>query len=645
MKSPVRLLALALTVALVTSCTMPPTRPPTSTARAEALYQAGDYAAAAKMYQQLADSAPREAKASLLLRAGEAWAQAQRPDAALQALNAIPAGVLSGRNRARRALLSAQLDLAVHRPRAALEALDALPAQLPGDAHATALKVRGQTLFALANPVAAIDALMQRAKLLDNPDAVAANRELIWHGLTQAHQSLTNLTLPADTNPAIAGWLALGEIGRTAWQAPYRFSERVTQWQQRYPQHPANGRFIQQLLQAHAKRVAYPSQIALLVPLEGRLSAVGAAVRDGLLAARYTHGAHQSGNAKPPVIRLYDTRGGVVAAYQRAVAAGAKVVVGPLSQAALTALVDADAITVPTLALTDLPVNPAHRANADSAGNGFIDFFATGPARPAPPAHPMLYQFGFSPTDEARQAAERVVRDGRMRGVVLAPATPYGQRMVDAFRERLDALGGTLLEAQQYQPDQSNVATPIKQILNLDLSHMRARALESVLHRNVVFQPRRREDVQFIFLVADNGEARLIRPQIRFHHGLGLPVYATSAVYEPDTNPEFDLNGVMFTDMPWVLSDDEAIATVRKQLRRLWPDRYDAVGRYYALGYDAYRLVPLITHLDQPLSAPVRGVTGILTIDSQQRIHREYDWAMYKQGHVQALAQPAVTSR
>ncbi|HET7586618.1 MAG TPA: penicillin-binding protein activator [Gammaproteobacteria bacterium] len=635
--------ALAIAIALIAGCAGQNVQPqgPASAARAEALYQSGDYAAAAKMYQRLADAAPREAKAPLLLRAGEAWAQAKRPDAALQALNAVPAGALTGQNHVRHVLLSAGLDLATHRPQAALDALNALPAQLPDATKATALKVRGQTLFALGNPVAAIEALTERAGLLQAPDAVAANRELIWHGLTQAHQSLTALILPPDVDPAVAGWLALGEIGRTAWQAPYRFAERVAQWQQQFAQHPANGRFVQQLLQAHARRIAYPSQIALLLPLDGRLSAVAAAVRDGLLAARYTHGARQSGNAAPPVIRLYDTAGDPVAAYQQAVADGAKVVVGPLSQDALTKLVQADAITVPTLALTDLPVNPAASPSAETFRNGFVNFFGIGPTRPAPPAHPMLYQFGFQPTDEARQAAERAVRDGRMRGVVLAPATPYGQHMIDAFRQRLEALGGSLLEARQYQlDDQSDVATPIKQILNLDRSRMRARALESVLRRNVTYQPRRREDVQFIFLVADNGQARLIRPQIRFHRGLGLPVYATSAVYEPDSNPEFDLNGVMFTDMPWVLSDEEAIATVRQQLRRLWPDRYDAVGRYYALGYDAYRLVPLITHLDQPLTSPVRGVTGILTIDSRQRIHREYDWAMYKGGHVQALAHP-----
>ncbi|HET7371563.1 MAG TPA: penicillin-binding protein activator [Gammaproteobacteria bacterium] len=645
MKTPGRFWLAALTAALVAGCGMQNVQPqgPASAARAQTFYASGDYAAAAKMYQRLASNAPRGAKATLLLHAGEAWARAQQPDAALEALNAIPPGALTGENHIHHVLLSAQLDLATHRPRAALDALNALPAQLPDSTKAKALKIRGQTQFALGNPVAAIETLTKRASQLQNPDALSANRQLIWHGLTQAHQSLTALTLPADVDPSVAGWLALGEIGRTAWQAPYRFDERVAQWRQRYPQHPVNGPFIQQLLQAHARRVAYPSQIALLVPLEGRLSAVGAAVRDGLLAARYTHGASQSGQNRPPVIRLYDTSSDPVAAYQQAVADGAKVVVGPLRQNVLTTLIDADAITVPTLALTDLPVNPA----AESVGSdrNFINFFATGPAKPAPPAHPLLYQFGFKPTDEAAQAAERVVRDGRMRGIVLAPATPYGQRMVNAFRERLETLGGTLLEAQQYQPDQSNVATPIKQALNLDLSHARARALESVINRNVTWQPRRRGDVQFIFLVADNGEARLIRPQIRFHHGLGLPVYATSAVYERDVNPEFDLNGVMFTDMPWVLSSDDAIAAVRKQLRRLWPNRYDAVGRYYALGYDAYRLVPLITHLDQPLSSPIRGVTGILTIDSRQRIHREYDWAMYKNGHVRTLAQPAVTRR
>ncbi|HET7306714.1 MAG TPA: penicillin-binding protein activator [Gammaproteobacteria bacterium] len=610
---------------------------PQSRSQADALFQSGQYAEAAKQYQQLAANAQPPARAQLLLRAGEAWGKAGQPEAALKALDAIPANALQGPNHTHRVLLSARLKLAAQRPQAALNTLSA--AQLPATERARVLGLRGRALFALDQPVAAVEALTTRAGLLHDPARLKANRELIWQGLTRAHQSLAANNLPANLTPTIAGWLALGEIGRTAWQTPYRFGARVFAWQQKYPQHPANGPFLQHLLQTHAQRTSYPDRVALLLPLDGPQAVRAAAIRDGLLAARYSRpGGATGGNAGATAIKVYDTHGkpaDAVAAYNQAIANGAKAVIGPLNSDALTALVNAGVISVPTLALTDLP-GQGGATQPTTQPNGFAPFFQDAAA--APNVNPKLYQFGFEATDEARQVAERAVRDGRFRAVALAPDTPRGKKLVSVFAQRLDALGGTLLDQAYFKPGETNVAVQIKQILNLNLSHMRAKTLRSAIDRDINFTPRRRQDVQFVFLIADNGEARLIRPQIRFHHGIGLPVYATSRIYEPGSNSEYDLNGVMFTDMPWLLSQDDAVGAVRKEIRQLWPERYAAVTRYYALGYDAWRLVPLVVHLNTPLAQPVRGVTGLLTIGPDHRIHREYDWAVWRHGQIRPLA-------
>ncbi|HET6726235.1 MAG TPA: penicillin-binding protein activator [Gammaproteobacteria bacterium] len=636
---PARRWIVIIALALLAGCSIQPVehRAPASTMQAAQLYQSGRYADAARMYQQLAANAPAPQRASLLLRAGEAWVKAGNQEAALEALNAIPAGALADADATHRLLLTARLDLATQRPQAALAVLRTLNAPPSSETHSTILQLRGQALFALNEPVAAVDALAKRASLLQDPTAQAANRQTIWRGLTQARQSLTAAGASRNPDPIVAGWLALGEIGRTAWQAPYRFQKRIAAWQRQYPDHPANGSFVQQLLQQHAQRTAYPDRIAVLLPLSGPQAGLAAAIRDGLLAAHWSRGTRQTADAAAPLIRLYDTHDspqGAVAAYQQAMADGAKAVIGPLRQDALEALASAGAIAVPTLALTNLPGQPAAGANLAPRS----DLFDHAAANAQPSAHPYLYQFGFDPVDEAREAAERAVQDGRARGVALAPDTPHGHRMIDAFRQHLEALGGDLLDTGWFKPGETNVAAQIKQVLNLNLSEARAQTLQSVLGRNVDFTPRRREDVQFIFLIADNGEARLIRPQIRFHHGIGLPIYATSEIYQPNSDGEFDLNGVMFMDLPWLLSDDNAIAAVRKQLEHLWPRRYDAAARWYALGYDAWRLVPLIVHLSDPLATPVRGVTGILTIGPEQRIHREYDWAKFQRGKIDALA-------
>ena len=60
-------------------------------------------------------------------------------------------------------------------------------------------------------------------------------------------------------------------------------------------------------------------------------------------------------------------------------------------------------------------------------------------------------------------------------------------------------------------------------------------------------------------------------------------------------------------------------------------------GHAFALGFDAYRLVPLLENQPRPLTGPVSGMTGILSTDAQGRIHRELVWAEIRGG----MARPA----
>lgn len=639
-----RLAAVVAAIVLVAGCasqSLTPSGPATRT-HAEALFQAGQYQAAATTYQRLARSMESSARAALLLKSGQAWAKANRPTKALNVLNAIPAGRLSGDKQTARLLLIARIDVAGQRPQSAVNALDVLTQAQPHLAREhklVALKLRGQALFAMDQPIAATRTLVTRGNQITAPEEQSANQRLIWHGLTQARQSLKS----TRHRPTVAGWLALGRISHTAWQEPYRFRHRIAQWQQRYPHHPANGAFTQRLLTTHAARLVYPDKIALLLPLEGSLATRAIAIRDGLLAAHYAHGTQRTAADTGPQIRIYDTHGNAdatVKAYRAAITDGAKLVIGPISQDALEALVNASVLAVPTLALADLPHKPVAQT-VHLTDDGTEGFFRRSQQQAHTGAHPLLYQFGFAPTDEARQAARRAVRNGLMRGVMLVPNNNYGKQMIEAFRQQMKALGGRLLAAQRYQTGQSNFSQPIKRMLNLNLSQARARTLDSVLGQKLNFIPRRRQDVQFIFIAADNAQARLIRPQIRFHRGIRLPVYATSTIYAPNSNSQYDLNGVLFMDTPWVLSKNDTVATIRHQLAALWPRYYAKASRYYALGYDAYRLVSLITNDDSLLASPIRGVTGILTMDGEHRIHREYDWAMYKNGQVRVLTTAA----
>jgi outer membrane PBP1 activator LpoA protein len=193
-----------------------------------------------------------------------------------------------------------------------------------------------------------------------------------------------------------------------------------------------------------------------------------------------------------------------------------------------------------------------------------------------------------------------------------------------------------LFGSQTYVTGVKDASDSISKLLDIDASQLRAQRLATLLDTRLEFEPRRRQDVQFIFLAARADDARLIQPHIR-SHALDLPVLATSQVYQPGQSADADLDGISFDDMPWALEDSGPVADTRAAIAQAWPNNFADNSRFYALGYDAYRLVPLLynTH---GIAQPVQGVTGVLSLDTDGRVHRRLDWASFDQGEPELLA-------
>ena len=75
-----------------------------------------------------------------------------------------------------------------------------------------------------------------------------------------------------------------------------------------------------------------PQNIALVLPLNGKLGAIGHAIRDGFIAAHYQLTPASS-------LKIYDsTKGEIVDIITRAVSDGAELVIGPLDREKVTAI-------------------------------------------------------------------------------------------------------------------------------------------------------------------------------------------------------------------------------------------------------------------------------------------------------------------
>jgi outer membrane PBP1 activator LpoA protein len=604
--------AFVLACAFLAGCEATPTTTEAPAAdrqvvQAERLSREGDAKGAAQIYESVAARSGGELQNRFYLRAAREHARANNTARANELLKQVGTSLPSA-DFTLRAQVAAELALKANRPDAALTELNRIPQPVAREALPDVLALRARALFATNRPAAAIVAALDREAALSTQEEIRGNRRLIWEGLQRSAANNADFTPPPGATALLTGWLDLGRAAVVTARNPSAASDDVAQWRARYPNHPANSLLTEEVLPSLSAELAYPTQIALILPLSGRQQAAGVAVRDGFMAA-----VLQQSPAQRPTINVYDSAElGASTAYQRAIADGAQAVVGPLTKEEVAAIANSNAVSTVTLALNQL-------------GDGAV-----------PPS--LMFQFALDPEEEARQVAQRVIADGRTRGIVLLPNNDWGQRVFRAFDSELKTLGGSIASMRFYDPSEHDYSQPIRAALLVDESRARANALSSALGTRFEFEPRRRGDMQFVFIGGQPQQGRSLRPALLFHLTEDLPVYATSDIFEPNVAANADLEGVMFPDMPWTIASDAASKQLRDALMAHWPARARARGRLYAFGFDAYRLVPLLQAGRFGRQYSVPGMTGRLSVDDRGRIHRELDWARVTTGDAVPIA-------
>jgi uncharacterized protein len=318
--------------------------------------------------------------------------------------------------------------------------------------------------------------------------------------------------------------------------------------------------------------------LTLLLPLSGSQAAAGQAIRDGFMAAAAAAGDYA---------RVYDSGSDVysaVNAFELVLRRQPPVIVGPLHKGAVEAI-SRRGHRVPWLALN------------------YID-------DPAVP--PSMMQYGLSPEDEARSIAEHARARGLRRALALVPLaerSDWGERALQAFSTRLRELGGEVIEVGRYPPSSLNFSAPVKQLLGLDASADRQRALAAILGTRPEFEPRRRDDADFLFIAARAEDGRLLWPQLRFHRVGDLPAYSTSAIYSGRLDQE--LNGLHVCDMPFMTAGG-ALAKLRADAEQLGSVRLQP--RLFAFGYDAYSIAARMRGGEPLQDQDMEGVSGRLRL-------------------------------
>lgn len=576
-----------------------------SLAEARALLEQGDHRGAVDIYAKLARQAEQPQRDRLQLMALEAALTPDLLELAKQYLAVLDDQYLNEEERARKRLAQARIALLENRPGDALDALSYPIDGLPQDLQQRFAEARAEALTLQNLYLEAAGEYLRLARASQDPQQRRQWEEKLWNTLIQAPAlDLYNWLLHSD-DPELRGWLELAWIYNGTPIQGGQLEPRLQQWAMRHPDHPAA--FLLERLRAQwAEMQHYPTRIAVLLPLSGKLAPVSQAIIDGLLASFYA----VADKMQTPELRFLDTSGheeDIGTLYRAAVDEGADFVIGPLRKPVVEALVTTTTLSVPVLSL--------NRIDEDiNAGD-------------------LLYQFGLAPEDEAEQIAERASIEGLEFAISYTPDNAWGRRIGERFKQRFEELAGQLLASGYLDPRSADYSTTIMRTLNIDQSRLRYRQVQATIGRPLKFEPRRREDVEFFFLAATPRQARLLKPQLKYHRAGDVPVYATSLVYSgnPDPVADRDLDGVLFCDIPW-LFDDTPDAELKARIRQADPETLQRLPRLVALGVDALRIIPYLRRLASNPHERYAGVTGILRLDEDRRLHRRLRWARFEKG-------------
>ncbi|PAU79951.1 LppC family lipoprotein [Halovibrio salipaludis] len=438
----------------------------------------------------------------------------------------------------------------------------------------------------------------------------------IWRALREVPRSELAPVAERSSDYRERGWLelALALAAHEQHEVEAR-SRAIRDWQKAWPDHGAAAPFPGELALLRQLDELRPESVALALPLSGPLGGAGEAVREGFLAAYYQDLADP--DRTTPDISVHDTHASTFSGiYGDLLKTDPDLVVGPLSKEAVEELTSLPALAIPVLALN------YHRDALVTPEN--------------------LFQFGLGSEDEMQAITQRIKEDGHSNVLAVLPEGDWGVRMEKALRSAADKQGITLLETVQYGPD-SNLNRVVADGFNINQSRQRANALMRLTGTTMRFEPRRRQDVDALVLLASPEDARQINPLFAFYYGGDLPVYGSSLLYRgsPDPARDSDLDGIRFTDIPWVLGE---APPERDSLQSLFPALANNYDRLFALGFDSYRLTHQIQLLREIEAYRYQGVTGMIRNSANGRFQRTPDWAVFRKGEPGPLPEAAKES-
>jgi outer membrane PBP1 activator LpoA protein len=463
---------------------------------------------------------------------------------------------------------------------------------------------RSETLYGLAQYAASAMERIFLEALIDDPVLQQSNADKIWLALLQLDPEILRQQYQLAKNNSYKAWLELAIVQQNIEIDVATQAAQIKQWQLRWPNHAAAQQLPPSVRAFETVAKTQPNSVGVFLPLSGPLSKASQSIRDGVAAA---HFAAIARNESTPMLTFYDTSSqSIDELYARAQQDDIDLIIGPLHKDNVKAL-----FTMPS----DIPILTLNVIADDLP----------------PPLN--IVQFGLSADDEAHQLATFAHQQRYKNILLLHVDKGWAERAAQEFTQQWRAQGGGSLSRQALSSDGS-YSREIANSLALNQSEARHSRLQNVLGQRLEFMPRRRQDIDCIVLFANSQQAKAIKPLLAYHYAGQLPVLSSSQVFDGGVagSSNRDLNGLIFSEIPWVLNSSEnyqPLPTIYRENKSL--------NRLFAMGVDAYYLHGRLNQLSSNPSSQIPANTGKLSI-VDHRIVRQLPLAKFQNGKAVPLS-------
>ncbi len=374
---------------------------------------------AKKVWERTRD---KEQRNSLLLQAADLYLQNQQPVLAQQVLFEVKEDGVSERNHSYYSLLVTKAYAGM--PDASAEELLTMLDGVTDTGETAFQKAELQTqLYSQqGNFAAAANSVLQTN--LPDEDKV----QQVWQWLTSIPTE--RLSKVAEAYPSLSPFITLRELTETNASSPATLARELQNFQQVYRGHILETTLPDNVLKATQLTDAGANDIAVLLPLSGRLARTGQVVKNGIMSAYYTDVEKRQDEHLLPRLRFIDTNG-VDTQHLLDQIGDTKFIVGPLLKDTVESLIPNLPVGVNVLALNRpeelidqvianepptknrlVPTsNSALDNGTDSAGSILTDTEIQGELDTLDLATSLNY-FGLAPEDEAEQLAEYIFNKG-----------------------------------------------------------------------------------------------------------------------------------------------------------------------------------------------------------------------------------------